>query len=72
MKVIWTKKAVSNQAHLPGEGTLANTWTNYKAVVTSNGLSPAGRSPDLGFTTLTADQPGTWPVKRSRENIGVT
>lgn len=58
MKVIWTKEAVSETrlTYPEKEPSLARGQT-YKVVITSDGLSSQqDHSPDLGFTTLTADQ----------------
>ncbi len=58
MRANWTKEAVSETrlAYPEKEPSLAPGQI-YKVVVTSNGLSSEqDHSPDLGFTTLTADQ----------------
>ena len=58
MRVIWTKEAVSEtRLTYPEKEPSLTRGQVYKVVVTSEGLSSEqDHSPDLGFTTLTADQ----------------
>lgn len=58
MRVIWTKSVVSEtRLTYPEKEPSLPRGQIYKVVVTSDGLSSKqDHSPDLGFTTLTADQ----------------